>query len=120
MQRSDQAAKEAAIKERRRSPRVSLVIPVQLDWTTEAGGYVEVDALTEVVSAHGGLLVLKSESLPSRELRVRNLRTGAVELAAVVATMEEKNGHTKLAVTFSSPNADFWGQGVPPPYSEAG
>jgi hypothetical protein len=118
MRRSVQATKKAPTKERRRSPRIPLVIPVQLDWTTEAGGYVEVDALTEIVSAHGGLLVLKSDNLPARELRVRNVRTGAVEWAAVVAAVAEKNGHTKLAVTFSSPNADFWGEGVPPPYSE--
>jgi hypothetical protein len=112
------AAKEAPAKERRRSPRVSLVIPVQLDWTTEAGGYVEVDALTETVSAHGALLVLKSESLPAREVRVRNVSTGAVEWAAVVAAVSEKRDRTKLAVTFSAPNAAFWGEGVPPPYSE--
>jgi hypothetical protein len=93
-------------------------MPVQLDWTTKAGEYVEVDAQTEIVSAYGALLVLKSEPLPTTEVRVRNVRTGAVEWAAVVGAVSQKRNRTKLAVTFSAPNAAFWGDDCPPPYSE--
>ena len=118
MRRSDQAAKKAPTKERRRSQRVPLLMPVQLDWNTKAGEYVEVDAQTEIVSAHGALLVLKSDHLPTTEVRVRNVRTGAVEWAAVVGVVSQERNRAKLAVTFSAPNAEFWGEGVPPPYSE--
>ena len=118
MTKPHRAAKEAPARERRRSPRVPLVMPVQLDWNTKAGEYVEVDAQTEIVSAHGALLVLKSDHLPTTEVRVRNVRTGAVEWAAVVGVVSQERNRTKLAVTFSAPNAEFWGEGVPSPYSE--
>jgi len=118
MPRPHPVTKEAPAKDRRRSPRLPRVIPVQLDWTREDGAYIEVDAQTEIVSAHGALLVLASDTLPATELRVRNAETDATEQAAVVSVSAEKKGRTRMAVTFSAPNPSFWGDGIPPPYSE--
>lgn len=110
--------RKASTKERRRSPRVHHVVPVQLDWATKTGEYVEVDAQTEIVSAHGALLVLSSDPLPAAELRVHNVETGATEQAAVVSISSDKKRRTRMAITFSAPNPGFWGDGIPPPYSE--
>lgn len=117
MTRPERATKRTLTQERRRSPRVSLVIPVQIDWTTPAGEYVEVEGHTEIVSAHGALLNLKGDRVPLSELRVRNLNTGAVVWAGLVSVFSAEKGRTKLAVTFAMPDPVFWGEGVPPPYS---
>lgn len=120
MTRLERTAQRAPTQERRRSPRISKGVPVQVDWTTPAGEYIEVEGHTEIVSAHGALLNLEGDRLPLSELRVRNMNTGAVVWAGVVSMVPAEKGRSKLAVTFATPDPSFWGEGVPPPFAGTG
>jgi hypothetical protein len=120
MTQPERTGTQARTQERRRSPRISKRVPVQVDWTTPAGEYIEVEGYTEIVSAHGALLNFEGDRLPLSELRVRNLNTGAVVWAGVVSVLPAEKGRSKLAVTFATPDPAFWGEGVPPPFAETG
>lgn len=103
--------------ERRRSLRVELAVPVQLEWTTATGEYIEVNGETEIVSAHGALIRLKTAENIASEVRMRNRHTGKVAWSSVVSEYPAKGGERRVAFVLSTPDGTFWGGGVPPPHS---
>ncbi len=117
MPKPEHPAKPGPAKERRRSPRVALVVPVQLEWTTDTGEYIEVNGETEIVSAHGTLIRLKTTADIASEVRIRNQQTGKVAWSAVVSEYPAKGDQRRVAFALSTPDETFWGEGIPPPYS---
>ncbi|HLE81711.1 MAG TPA: PilZ domain-containing protein [Dehalococcoidia bacterium] len=117
MPKPEHPAKPDPAKERRRSPRVELVVPVQLEWTTDTGEYIEVNGETEIVSAHGALIRLKTAEDIASEVRIRNRQTGKVAWSSVVSEYPAKGDQRRVAFVLSTPDGTFWGGGVPPPYS---
>lgn len=118
MPKPEHPAKPAFAKERRRSPRVELVVPVQLEWTTDTGEYIEVNGETEIVSAHGALIRLKTAPDITSEVRIRNRQTGKVAWSSLVSEYPAKGDQRRLAFVLSTPEETFWGDSVPPPYSK--
>jgi len=118
MPKPDHPAKPALAKERRRSPRVDLVVPVQVEWSTDTGEYMEVNGETEIVSAHGALIRLKTAAGITSEVRIRNRQTGELAWAALVSESPAKGDQRRLAFVLSTPDETFWGAAVPPPYSK--
>lgn len=92
-------------------------MPVQLEWTTDSGEYVEVKGETEIVSAHGALIRLKTAENIASEVRMRNRQTGKVAWSSVVSEYPAKGGERRVAFVLSTPDETFWGEGLPPPYS---
>src|SRR5258707_919165 len=101
--------------DRRRSQRSLLVMPLAISWTTNTGMRVREHAETEVVSASGAMLRMKT--------RVTTTRLGATsppatnQLAKVkVASVSSPgpDGWIRVAVEFTTPNSNFWGIFFPP------
>jgi len=109
--------KPAFAKERRRSPRGQLVVPVQLEWTTDTGEYIEVNGETEIVSAHGALIRLKTAADIAPEVRIRNRQTGEMVWSSPVSEYPAQGDQRRVAFVLSTPDGTFWEAAVPPPYS---
>lgn len=95
---------------RRRSQRIDLVVPLEVEWTTEEGRRIKERAETEKVSEYGALLQLwTAHSLPV-PLKLRNLRTGQLVPATVVYIgAPEANGMVRIGVALKLPSKTFWG-----------
>jgi len=77
-------------EERRRSPRVRLAIPVDVEWTGEDQVPVREHAETEVLNAYGGLLRMKPRFPIPLQIHLTNPRTSQTTWARVVGFREPK------------------------------
>ncbi len=98
---------------------MSLVVPLEIEWATADGQFLEAPGESEIVSAHGALLRVKTSQPLGPELRLRNRRTGALAWCSVVGDHGEKGGFVRVAVALSTPDEAFWGDGVPPPQAQS-
>ena len=102
-------------KDRRRSQRVLIVIPVSVSWTTKEGVRVKEEAHTEVVSRHGALLRFKGSLPVGAQVELSRLRTGAASHAKVVwAGKPDADGIGRVAVELTETSDEFWGVYLPP------
>lgn len=103
------------VSNRRRSTRVMLVIPVEIKWMTKDGPWVQEHADTEVVSAHGAMLRMKSRLHPGAQVEIRRPSIGQSVKAKVVGVGNPSNdGLARIAVEMVVPNETFWGIVFPP------
>lgn len=100
---------EPPAAERRRDQRVSAVIPVEVEWTTSEGTRVRERAETEVVSAYGALLRLRTRYSIAAQVNLNNPSTGQSVPAYSAWTESEADGSVRLAVALSTPSRAFWG-----------
>ena len=101
--------------ERRRSARVHLAIPVEVEWTGENQAPVHEHAQTEVLNAYGGLLRMKPRFPIPLQIHLTNPRTSQSTWARVVGFREPKpRGLLGVAVEFTVPSQTFWGLNFPP------
>jgi len=99
--------------ERRRSPRLRVVLPVEMRWLTGEGPHAE-GVETEVVNAHGALLRLKTRLNIPPELELRNPQTGQSTPAHAVWKDTKPDGTVTLAVALEAPGEAFWGVDLEP------
>lgn len=96
----------------RRSPRIPLATSVAVGWENARGAYVNEQAETAVVSAHGALLRMKHE-LPGRQLIELSRPGDAQTLAHVIYSgLPTRERWTPVAVQLVVPNQTFWGSAV--------
>lgn len=101
--------------QRRRSPRVLLVIPVEVTWTSSSGVRVQEHAETEVVNAHGALLRMKARLARGMQLELSRPRTHEKTQARVVFTTDpDQDGLCRAGVELAAPSEKFWGVTLPP------
>jgi len=99
--------------ERRRSQRKAVVIPVSVEWQA-SGGRVRVRGETELISAHGALLKLKTLQRPPERLVVKNLASGQSSEATLLYSVElGEDRALRLAVSLETPGELFWGGQLP-------
>ncbi len=102
-------------KDRRRSQRVLIVIPVSVSWTTKDGVRVKEEAHTEVVSRHGALLRLKGSLPVGLQLELNRHTTGRSSHAKVVwSGKPDADGMGRVAVELTETSDEFWGVYLPP------
>jgi len=102
-------------KDRRRSQRVLIVIPVNVSWTTKDGVRVKEEAHTEVVSRHGALLRLKGSLPLGAQLELSRHLTGHSSHAKVVwSGKPDAEGIGRVAVELTETSDEFWGVYLPP------
>ncbi len=101
--------------DRRRSQRTLLVMPLAISWTTSTGMRVREHAETEVVSATGAMLRMKTR-VPTHGTVV--IKRPAANQSATVAvhsvSIPDPDGWLRVAVQFTTPNTNFWGIVFPP------
>ncbi|MGH9804649.1 MAG: hypothetical protein ACRD4D_05715 [Candidatus Acidiferrales bacterium] len=101
--------------DRRRSPRVLLVIPVEVAWTSPSGVRVQEHAETEIVNAHGALLRMKARLPRGAVVQLTRIRTHDKAEARVVFTSDPGlDGLFRAGVELAAPGEKFWGVTLPP------
>lgn len=104
---------EATGRERRRSQRKAVVIPVNVEWEASSGR-VRVRGETELISAHGALLKLKTRQRPPERLVVKNLASGQSSEATLLYSVElGEDSALRLAVSLETSGESFWGSQSP-------
>lgn len=91
--------------EARRSPRVTLAIPLILKYEDDV-----VRAQTVTVNSHGALVHSRNGFFVGAELRVTNVNSAENTRAWVVFTREsEKKGYFDVGFEFLGATTTFWG-----------
>jgi hypothetical protein len=102
-------------KNRRRSERVVLRGPLQLTAKMPDGRRICIEAYTQVVNAHGGLLDVGMEMLKGQQVLLNNSRTERVATGKVVRVKGSEGGRFSVAFEFEFPAPSFWPVSFPPP-----
>jgi hypothetical protein len=111
----DDARDSCSKADRRRSQRALLIMPLALSWTTSTGMRVREHAETEVVSATGAMLRMKTRVPTHGTVEIKR---PAVNQSATVTVITVSNpgpdGWIRVAVEFTTQNSSFWGIFFPP------
>jgi hypothetical protein len=99
---------------RRKSHRVLLNLPVQVNGTDRPGAEFVENTQTVSVSADGALLLLSAEVAKGQILILSNLRTNATLECSVVYVGQIPVGRREVGVSFTLPNPTFWQVVFPP------
>lgn len=100
-------------KEKRRSQRVQLTIPIIVRGE-QGGARFEEETHTVAVSANGGLIRLKSTITRGQQVSIVNPKT-AEELPCTVIFLGQKDsGKTEVGIEFSESSPLFWRIAFPP------
>lgn len=98
----------------RRSQRLLLVVRISVSGKNPTGTSFTEDAFTQVVNAHGALIVMKHLVSLGDQLRLRNIKTGE-EVACRVVDLGDRVDHkTAVGVEFDQPSPRFWRISFPP------
>ena len=100
--------------DRRRSERVLLVVQLEVAWERPDGSKLKDHAETELVSAHGALLRLKSQLAGVKEVELIRKHPPLSTRARVVNTFPVgADGLVRVAVELAVPSHAFWGLVIP-------
>lgn len=101
-------------RNRRRSERIVLRIPVHLSALLPSGKRISVEAQTLLVNAHGGLLDIGVEMITGQQICLSNWSTDVVVTAKVLSVERSEEGRFSVAFEFESPSPHFWPVSSPP------
>jgi hypothetical protein len=102
-------------KERRRTVRVLLSVPLKVSGLTEIGERFSVKTLSHSVSLHGAAIELELEVGHGEILKVENEVTKEQVEGKVVSTRRTRDGKKYVSVEFISPKPNFWHMAFPIP-----
>jgi hypothetical protein len=105
---------DTAVKNKRRSERVVLVVPIILSVKTADGRIASEVAKTQVVNAHGGLLSTTLQVEAGQEVVLTNPRTTATRRCRAVRTEQTSPQGWSIAFQFEDPAPNFWPISFPP------
>jgi len=101
-------------RNRRRSERVMLQVPIIVRAQTRDGKTVEEETRTEVVNAHGGLMKLKMDLLAGQPIMLINVRSKMEQTCRVVRVEHGTGTTSAVAFEFDQPAPQFWPVSFPP------
>ncbi len=94
---------------RRRSPRLPLEVTTNAMWTDESGLLRMETGMTQIVSAHGALLLMDQKVTPGVDLEITNLISAATATAQVVCVGSRTEGPgLEVAIELHRPDPNFW------------
>lgn len=102
-------------KERRRTVRVLLSVPLRVSGHTEIGERFSVKALSHSVSLYGASVELELEVVLGEVLQVENEVTREKVEGKVVSIRRSRDGKKYVSVEFLSPKPNFWHMAFPIP-----
>ena len=102
-------------KERRRTVRVMLSVPLRVSGKTEIGERFSVKALSHSVSLHGASIELDLEVVLGEILRLENEITREKVDGKVVSIRRSRDSKKYVAIEFISEDANFWHMAFPIP-----
>ena len=101
-------------RNRRRSERVVLRVPVHLSALMPGGKRISIEAHTLVVNVHGGLLDIGLEMVKGQQILLSNSKTDIVASGRVLRVEGSEDGRFSVAFEFESPAPHFWPVSFPP------
>jgi hypothetical protein len=99
------------IRERRRSPRLSVRIQLAAEWNTETGT-VRQDVVSKSISAWGALLTVTTHHVPADRMILKNVaneHTQSVRVVAVEPSPDRPETYL-VRVEFEAAAPEFWGR----------
>ena len=100
-------------KNRRRSQRVMLRLPITVSGDSSHGSFRE-ETQTVVVNAHGALITLAAKVSQQQILRVKNPSYSEEQPCRVTYVGPITEGRTQLGIEFTKPAPQFWHIAFPP------
>src|ERR1700758_3817312 len=102
-------------KERRRTVRVMLSVPLRISGKTEIGERFSVRALSHSVSLHGASIELDLEVVLGEILQLENEITREKVEGKVVSIRRARDGKKYVAIEFTESDPNFWHMAFPIP-----
>jgi hypothetical protein len=102
-------------KERRRTVRVLLSVPLRVSGHTEIGERFSVKALSHSVSLHGASVQLELEVSLGEILQLENEVTREKVDGKVVSIRRTRDGKKYVSLEFTSQQPNFWHMAFPIP-----
>jgi hypothetical protein len=102
-------------KERRRTLRVTLTVPLTVRGQSDDGERFSIHAQSLAVNRNGGLLHLDQVVVVGQPLLLINENTNRSIEGRVVAVRHERDGKTYVGVEFVTPDSNFWSMTFPIP-----
>lgn len=101
-------------RERRRSQRLALRVPVFIQGKSREGKTIEVAGHTLAVNAHGALIEIPFEPEETKYLVLHNATTNQRQACRLVWSRRDESGMWHCGVEFATPAPHFWGVDFPP------
>lgn len=102
-------------RERRRTVRVALSVPLSVHGKNEAGERFAVQTASLSINRHGALLQFEQPVLAGQTVKLVNDITAQSTEGRVVSVRRGKDGKTYVGVEFVSPESNFWHMVFPIP-----
>lgn len=102
-------------RERRRTLRVSLALPVIVHGQNELGEKFCLRATTYSVNQQGALIALDENVVPGQSLLLVNENTSRSAETRVAHVRRDRDGKRYVGVEFVNPDANFWKMTFPMP-----
>jgi hypothetical protein len=103
------------VKERRRTLRVALTVPLMVHGKTDRGERFSAQTTSQSVNRNGALFHLEEIVLVGQMLILVNDHTAQSMECRVVSTHWARDGRQYVGVEFLSPEANFWHMQFPKP-----
>jgi hypothetical protein len=101
-------------KEKRRSQRLALSVPVVAYRSQKLGLPFSEGTRTLMVSAHGALISLDAKVVADQRLVLKHALSGEEQECRVVFTEKKLMGPTEVGIEFRQPAPNFWHIAFPP------
>jgi len=104
-------------KERRRTLRVSITVPITVHGQDASGDKFRVKAKSESVNRHGALIHLEEPVTVGQMLILVNENSDRTVEGRVVSVKRDRENKTHVGIEFTSPDSNFWHMSFPLPGS---
>jgi hypothetical protein len=102
-------------KERRRTVRVMLSVPLRVSGKSEIGEKFSVKTLSHSVSLHGASILLETEVVLDEVLQLENEITREKVEGKVVSIRRTRDGKKYVSIEFTEREPNFWHMAFPVP-----
>jgi hypothetical protein len=102
-------------KERRRTVRVMLAVPLRVSGKTEIGERFSVRAMSHSVSLHGASVELEQGVVLGEILQLENEITKEMVEGKVVSIRRARDAKRYVAIEFTEADPNFWHMAFPTP-----
>ncbi len=102
-------------RERRRTLRVAMALPVIVHGQNDLGEKFCVRAITRSINKQGALLNLEERVVPGQSLLIVNENTSRSMETRVANVSRDREGKAYVGLEFVNPEANFWKMTFPVP-----
>ena len=102
-------------KERRRTLRVNLTVPLAVHGQSDEGAHFCVHTHSQSINQHGAMMEFSEVALVGQVLKLVNENSNRKVDCRVVSVQRKRDGKTYIGVEFMTPETNFWHMTFPLP-----